>query len=136
MPYKTKEARNAASNRRYHANPEKFAKVMKDYYRKDIKGRLLSSAKYRAKKQGIPFDISVDDFDIPEFCPIFPHIPIIIGEGKHCFTSPSLDRIIPDLGYVKGNVQIISYRANRMKNDGTLQELIMMGEWANQILNR
>jgi hypothetical protein len=36
--------------------------------------------------------------------------------------SPSFDRVDPKLGYIKGNVQIISARANRIKNDGTAEE--------------
>ena len=36
--------------------------------------------------------------------------------------SPSLDQIVPGLGYVKGNVQVISHRANTLKSDGTLEE--------------
>lgn len=37
--------------------------------------------------------------------------------------SPTIDRIINDLGYVKGNVIVISWRANRIKSDATLAEL-------------
>lgn len=37
--------------------------------------------------------------------------------------SPSLDRMIPALGYVASNVRVISYRANAIKRDATLDEL-------------
>lgn len=36
---------------------------------------------------------------------------------------PSLDRINPDRGYVPGNVQVISFRANTLKNNATREEL-------------
>jgi hypothetical protein len=45
------------------------------------------------------------------------------GVGKFDSCSPSLDRIVPELGYVKGNVRVISDRANRIKRDATLEEL-------------
>lgn len=47
------------------------------------------------------------------------------GQSKStpAFNSPSVDKIIPQLGYVKGNVQIISNRANIMKNDATLEDV-------------
>ncbi len=55
-----------------------------------------------------------------ESCPIL-HIKLTHdGNRDH---SPSLDRIIPQKGYVKGNVQVISLRANRIKSDATLEEL-------------
>jgi hypothetical protein len=37
--------------------------------------------------------------------------------------SPSLDRIVPEKGYVRDNVLVVSYRANRIKNDATISEL-------------
>jgi hypothetical protein len=43
--------------------------------------------------------------------------------------SPSLDRINPEKGYVRGNIAIISYRANRMKADGTADEHRLIAEW-------
>jgi len=55
-------------------------------------------------------------------CPIL-GIPLIPGIGAQSPNSPSLDRIIPSLGYVKGNIAVISYRANAMKNDATIDEL-------------
>ena len=52
------------------------------------------------------------------------------GKGRAIATSKSLDRIDSSQGYVKGNVIIISWRANRLKNNATLEDLIKLGKWA------
>ena len=78
--------------------------------------------KIRAKKNNIPFDITVEDIIIPETCPVL-GISLKAGEKKVCSNSPSIDRIKPELGYVKGNIQIISFRANTLKNNATIEEL-------------
>ena len=53
------------------------------------------------------------------------------GRGKKGAvpSSPSLDRIIPELGYVPGNVQVISHQANTMKSNATLKELKAFAAW-------
>jgi len=83
---------------------------------------LLSGCRITAKKRGLPFDLTPDDVSIPEKCPVL-GIPLSRGVGVRTDNSPSLDRIIPSLGYVKGNVIVVSMRANRIKNDATLEEL-------------
>ena len=89
----------------------------------DYLDRLYKITKKRAKKEGINFNIELSDLIIPKLCPIF-KIPLFRGNGKRSNNSPSLDRIIPELGYVKGNVWIISDRANRMKSDMNEQDII------------
>lgn len=88
--------------------------------------RSLGSAKQRASENRILFDLERADIPpVPETCPIL-GIPLVrnVGKGRHGASdnSPSLDRIIPDLGYVKGNIRWLSYRANRIKNDATPEE--------------
>lgn len=78
--------------------------------------------KKRAKKRGIPFEIEVSDIIIPKVCPIL-GIELSFGIGSVHDASPSLDRIIPEKGYVKGNCFIISSKANRMKQENTLETL-------------
>jgi hypothetical protein len=93
---------------------------------------LLRQARYRAKKHGLPFNLRLEDIHIPVKCPLL-GIPLIpkrgagIGPWKW---SPSLDRVIPSGGYVVGNVQVISARANVLKRDSSLAELIAIGRWA------
>lgn len=83
---------------------------------------MLLRLRNRAKAEGIPFNLTKDDIVIPDFCPV-----LGIKLSHHAFgpmpTSPSLDKVVPSLGYVKGNVHVISMRANHLKNNGSLQEM-------------
>ena len=96
------------------------------YKRRHPEQSLWSGAKHRALKEGIAFDIDPSDVVIPLLCPVLGLLLDLSG-GQRRNTSPSLDKVIPSLGYVKGNVRVISWRANRLKNDGTLDELIAIG---------
>jgi hypothetical protein len=82
---------------------------------------LLSWARSRAKKFSLPFNLEVQDIVVPKFCPVL-GFKLKIGKRGN-MTAPSLDRIKPELGYTKGNVAVISRRANWLKNDATLCEL-------------
>lgn len=93
----------------------------------DPVGVLLRSAKRRALRRGLPFDLTADDIVVPAFCPVL-GIPLFraVGapaQGPH---SPTLDRVVPDLGYVSGNVRVISSRANQIKSDATPAELLQV----------
>jgi len=54
---------------------------------------------------------------------------MVMRSGSFHDNSPSIDRMIPAKGYVKGNVQIISYRANRLKAHGSLEDLRKIVAW-------
>jgi hypothetical protein len=84
--------------------------------------RLWSAAKFRAIKQKVKFAINLSHVTIPEVCPLL-GIKIKIGVKKWTANSPSIDRINPSLGYVPGNVWVISHHANTIKNDASLKEL-------------
>jgi len=88
---------------------------------------LLNAAKHRAKKQGIAFNLTKEDIEIKEFCPVF-NIPLKINLNGKTFSdnSPTLDRIDPTKGYIKGNVEVISWMANRLKNNGTIPQMEMV----------
>ena len=88
----------------------------------DPRRDLVRWARRRAQERGIEFSIDVEDVYIPRYCPVL-GIPLVPGKGRHTDSSPSLDRIDPSKGYVPGNVQIISNRANRIKNDASIAEL-------------
>jgi hypothetical protein len=87
-------------------------------YRKNIVSEIFNHAKQRAKVKNISFTITVEDVIIPDKCPVF-GINLDHSDRLH---APTLDRIINELGYVKGNVQVISAKANRLKNNGTIEE--------------
>lgn len=101
------KARQAAQ-KKYNAKPKEY---------------ILSNAKSRARKKGWDFDLTVDDFEIPEYCPVFKDMKLsLLANVGTKDNRPSLDRIDCTKGYVKGNVRIISWRANNLISDGSLDE--------------
>lgn len=84
--------------------------------------RMIQEARVRASAKGLAFDLVVEDLAMPEFCPIL-GLQLSVGVGRRTDYSPSIERIDGSLGYVRGNVIIISWRANRLKSDATLEEL-------------
>lgn len=82
-------------------------------------------ARARASARGIPFSISVEDIKIPTRCPVlgFPLQTTKVGKKGSYRARPTLDRRINELGYVPGNVFVISHKANTLKSDATEQEL-------------
>jgi hypothetical protein len=88
----------------------------------------LKSIKSRAVARGIPFNLDIEDISFPSVCPVL-GLELSREVGGKSVASPSVDRIIPSLGYVKGNVQVISELANRMKSDATPEQLILFAEW-------
>lgn len=87
-----------------------------------IERYILTRAKNRAKKLGLDFNLELSDIVIPEICPLL-EVPIVLGNADDYEYSPSIDRIDNSKGYVKGNVWIISKKANSMKNSATKEEL-------------
>jgi hypothetical protein len=88
---------------------------------------MVIKARKRAKLMGYDFNIDESDIVIPKRCPLL-GIELINGIGKGTQGEMrdhfvSIDRIDSSKGYVKGNVWVISYRANRLKADATLEEL-------------
>jgi hypothetical protein len=84
---------------------------------------LWQGAKRRAKAQGVAFDLKLEDIVIPKICPAL-GIEIVPHRGKGASPhSPTIDRIIPSLGYVRRNIEVISHRANAIKNNASIEEL-------------
>ena len=99
------------------------------YRRANPCGLMLKGAKQRAKAQGVPFDLTEADIVIPEVCPVL-GIPLARSRGKLSDASPSLDRILPELGYVRGNVAVISYLANALKRAATPWQLMQVAQYS------
>lgn len=83
------------------------------------------SAKRGARARGIGFKLKKEDVQIPKRCPVL-GIPLEMGVKKFHAGSPTLDRINSKRGYVKGNVWVISHRANMIKSNATLAELKLL----------
>jgi hypothetical protein len=96
----------------------------RDWYKKEKSFRyvMLHSARVRAQKKNLPFNLGLDDIIIPDVCPVL-GIPLKTGTRKDHWDAPTLDRIFLDQGYVKGNVVVISWRANFIRSNATLDEL-------------
>jgi hypothetical protein len=118
------KARNRERGRmRWHSDADYRAAAARKARSLDGKRRrMFQCARDRAREQGIPFSITIEDVRIPERCPLL-GIALVPGTGKLHAASPSLDRLRPDLGYVPGNVLVVSYRANAIKHDATPEEL-------------
>jgi hypothetical protein len=87
--------------------------------------------KQRAKKQKVPFDIDanylISIYPKNNKCPVL-GIKMQFGADDR-LNSPSVDKIIPEKGYVKGNVVWMSYRANSLKTDASIDELKGLAKW-------
>lgn len=81
---------------------------------------MFYDARKRAIGLGLPFNIEPSDLAIPDTCPVLGITLVLKGTRDN---RPSLDRVLPELGYVRGNVRVISFRANRIKSDATPSEL-------------
>lgn len=95
-------------------SPEK----RKEEYRKNLQKELFYAAKTRAKNKKITFTITIEDVIIPLNCPVF-EIPLDHRDRQH---APTLDRINNNLGYVPNNIKVISAKANRLKNNGSIED--------------
>lgn len=151
MPYKDKQKqkeydkayleshRDVAKERSsnwYYNNKEKATKRNVENQRKrSVKDRaenpklyMLRRTKNSALTRKLECTITVDDFEIPEVCPIL-GIPLVLHAGIARDNSPSMGRIDNNRGYVPGNVCVISKAANRMKSDLTLEILDKLREY-------
>ncbi len=97
-------------------------------YHADPVGSLLRLAKLRAEKHNLPFSIDASHISIPTHCPVL-GIPISMRRGSCHDGSPTIDRLIGELGYVPGNVAVISHRANSIKRNASVAELLAVAHW-------
>ncbi len=128
-PEKKRDRREWAKRHRTE-NPEQYREAFKAYRVRpgNLEKIMLHQSRSRAKLVGLDHDIELEDIVIPEFCP---YLGIKIARNNKAGpaeSSPALDRIDNSLGYVKGNVQVLSYKANRMKNNATAEELLMFAD--------
>lgn len=95
---------------------------------------MVRNARRRALAKGLPFDITADDIEIPERCPVL-GIPLVPAKGVRGGSpaSPSLDRIVPERGYVPGNIMVISNRANSIKQNASPYELYQVARFYSEL---
>lgn len=138
----TPEDRRAYYRRRYAENPEKYKALARashaagkesinaarrERHKADPRRKMLTAARHRANEKGLDFDLQLEDIIVPALCPVL-GIALRVGGGDH---APSLDRLDNAKGYVRGNVAVISDRANRLKRDGSAAEHRLIAEWMN-----
>lgn len=103
---------------------------LENYIQKDDRQKMLDNAKARARRDQRDFSLSIEDIIIPDRCPILGiELKPEVGAGRNNSPSendhaPQLDRIDSSKGYVKGNVCVISTKANVQKKNGTAMEFL------------
>lgn len=103
----------------------KFSSAIEKYqWRMFVRKRL--SNKHTNNKTW-EWDVEFEDLEWPKHCPVF-GLELYYSKGKSD-NSAEFDRINSSLGYTKNNTRIISRRANRIKNDGTATEHLLIAEW-------
>lgn len=105
----------------------KNAEEAKIWFNTHIENHMLAMAKQRSRKHGVPCDLTLADIKIPESCPLL-GITLFRGSRMSNNNAASLDRIDPTKGYTKDNVWIISKRANLIKNNASLDELLAIAQ--------
>lgn len=138
MPHKTEEARQvyAANYYKKHIkkikkrakdwlsnNPERHRETADKWREANFETQLYSRAKASAKPRQLEFNIEISDVVIPEFCPYLGIKLTRHVNGGRQESNASLDRIDNTKGYIKGNVQVISSKANFMKRNASIEEL-------------
>lgn len=118
-----KHSHRESSKKYANKNRESRSKYEQEYWSSRWEEYMWKQAKRRSARSGLDFDIDVSDIVIPTHCPYLGiEITKIFGQGV-VWSNPSLDRIDNNKGYIKGNVQVLSRRANSVKQDLSLKEL-------------
>jgi hypothetical protein len=119
---KNKESIRAQERNYADRNKPKKAAWRRVWNTKNIERTMLTAARKRAKLKNLQFSIDLNDITIPAVCPVL-GIKLQRTAVDRSASTPSLERIKPELGYVKGNVLVVSWRANRLKSDASVEEL-------------
>lgn len=133
---KAERNRIAARDQRKE-NPGRAYEANKRFQNKHpLKARIavaLNSARTRARKNGVPFDLAASDLPaVPAVCPVL-GIALTMWGSETRDASPSLDRIVPSRGYVPGNIRWTSTRANILRRDATARELALVAQDAMEL---
>ena len=94
--------------------------------------RRLAHLRSKCLQKNIEFNLSVEDVLVPSHCPV---LGVELNFNSHSPYCATVDRIKPELGYIKGNVVIVSKRANQIKSDASLEEMLKVTDYYRQIFN-
>ena len=111
--------------KRHNQYAKKWRKTLKDETPEHLWAiDAVANARQRAKRSAVAFDIDVEYVRglVVNTCPLL-GLPLLYAQPKLSDRSPTLDRKNPTLGYTKGNVAVVSHRANRLKSDSNMEEL-------------
>lgn len=121
---KNKEKLKATRNRTQEWEATKLRRMTPEGWAKER----IPKLRHRAKKLGLDFDINWQDIVPQKLCPVF-GVPFQLdsfGKPGAAHYAPSVDRIDNSKGYIKGNIKVISNRANLLKKDATKEELTLL----------
>ena len=124
---------NNASKTKLHSSCKRCCEEKRRlYYRKNVPKLILANAKTRALEKRLEFDLTIEDLEpLPTHCPVF-GMELTYGgkNGRHRQDSSfSIDRKDNAKGYVRGNVAVISWLANRFKSDAEAWQLERVAAW-------
>lgn len=125
-----RERNTAFCRSKREATSETSTARVREHRRKNPLRALIRGANCRARKAGLRGDLTLEQIGPPpRYCPVLgiELRDVMMGQmtraGERFDNSPSLDKIKPELGYTAGNVVWMSWRANRIKNDATAEEV-------------
>ncbi len=103
-----------------------------------IKGYMIRNSKWSAKRRNHEFNLTINDIQLPEYCPLL-GIKLYYNFEKrthfNSFNHASLDRIDNSKGYIKGNVIVLSRLANAMKNEADFNQLLTFSDNIKSLIN-
>ena len=107
------------------------------YRRNNLEKTMLKRLKNRAGRKNVPVSVTAGYLKkfIPDdmICPVL-GIKMEVGQKISNVNSPSVDRIIPEKGYVPGNIIVVSNKANGIKSNATPDEIIKVGKFYKKLL--
>jgi len=137
--YECKPCMRMRTTKWARSNREKFrAMNLESTHKKRVRNPvngLIQQARHRAKKRGLEFSITAADVVVPDYCPVLGiKLEWHTDRGRtpsldEKDTSPSIDRIDNNRGYVPDNIVVVSYRANRFKSNASIEEMRKMVEF-------
>jgi uncharacterized protein (DUF4415 family) len=128
------EQRRLCRERRKQRDLQHHQSVAREYKRNG-KGWFYSwanSIKQRAAKKGLPYDLDADYLQsiMPTHCPVLGvELKRRRTKSDDSACSPTVDRIVPALGYIRTNVIIVSRRANNIKSDASPEEIRKVAQY-------